>query len=434
MFETILLIVFALLFIFITWWKIDWAIVLAIIFSPAYLIRFELLGIPMTILEVMVVVIFLVWLVKTFVQGQGTLFTRCRRIWWPWKWLTLMFVLVGIVAVLISPDTRQALGLWKAYILEPVIFFIVFVNVIKTKQQLNAVIWSLGSLVVLVGYITLLQYVGIIDISGNYGLENPMRATSFFPFPTAVGKLIGPLIALFMGIILTKGSFVIKPFYNFLKKNIFILGIMAFGFMGLMFSVSRGAIIGILASLVFISFFSRWKKWVWSGLGIVIVLALLITPIRNNVTNVFSAQDVSTDVRLVMWKGAVRIVEDNPITGTGLASFPEVYDKYKEASHTEYFPNPDHFILTIWIEMGLAGIIIFSWLFIKFFREAKKLLIDNKSLAIGAMSFMVALIVYGFLDTPYFKNDLAIIFWVMIGLVVAGKNIYKPLQNSKNAL
>ncbi len=418
MFETILLIIFAILFIFIAWWKIDWAVVLVIIFSPAYLIRFEIFGIPITILEVMVMLIFLIWLIKVFVMTSGNCRDKCGSIKWPWKWLTLIFVLVGIVAVLISPDIRQALGLWKAYILEPVIFFVVFVNVVKTKSQSRGIIWALGSLVVVVGYITLLQYINIIDIPGNYGFENPMRATSFFPFPTAVGKLLGPLVAMFLGIFFTRQSLSLKPVFEFIKNNIFIFGIFIFGFMGLMFSVSRGAMIGILAAMVFISFFSKWKKWIWGGLGLLIVIALLITPIRDNVVNVFSANDVSTDVRLVMWKGAVRIIEDNPITGTGLASFPEVYDKYKEASHTEYFPNPDHFILTIWIEMGLAGMIIFAWLFICFFREGKKLLLVNKPLAVGLMSSMVALIVYGFLDTPYFKNDLSIIFWVIFGLVI----------------
>ena len=139
-------------------------------------------------------------------------------------------------------------------------------------------------------------------------------------------------------------------------------------------------------------------------------------------TDVFYVQVVSTDVRLVMWKGAIRIIQDNPVTGTGLASFPVVYEDYKEASHTEFFPNPDHFILSIWIEMGLAGLIIFGWIFIRFFKYCKQLLRQNKPIAVGLMSSMVALLAYGFLDTPYFKNDLALIFWVLIGLVIVLRN------------
>jgi len=119
-----------------------------------------------------------------------------------------------------------------------------------------------------------------------------------------------------------------------------------------------------------------------------------------------------------MWKGAWRIVEDNPILGTGLASFPIVYDDYKEASHTEYFPNPDQLYLTLWIEMGIAGLIAFGWIIVKFFIVARQIIREYREYAVGLMAAMVAILAYGFLDTPYFKNDLAVQFWVFLGITV----------------
>ncbi len=428
MLEIILLILLTVFFTWVAWWKLDWAVVLTILFVPAYLLRFEFLSIPMTVLEIMVLVIFVVWLIKVFFQSKDNWSEKCKYIYWPWRWLTVLFVLVGIVAVLISPDTRQALGLWKAYILEPVLFFVVFVNVIKTKKHIQSILWALGALTVIVGYVSLLQYINIIEIPGSYGLEIPKRATSFFPFPTAVGKLIGPLVAMFIGIWLVSSKLKIKTIWEFVRQNLFLAGGVLFGMMGLLFSFSRGALLGVFVATIFISFFSRWKKWIWLGVGLLIVISLLITPIRDNVVDVFSARDTSADVRLVMWKGAVRIVKDNPIMGTGLASFPVVYDDYKEASHTEYFPNPDHFILSIWIEMGLSGLIIFGWIIFKFFKSTYLILKSNKSLAVGLMAAMIALLVHGLLDTPYFKNDLAIIFWVLIGLAVILKKQSQELR------
>jgi putative inorganic carbon (HCO3(-)) transporter len=421
MFETALIILFTLVFAYITWWKLDWAIVLCIVFLPTYLLRFQIWFMPMTILEVMVLVIFVVWVVKIIQKSK--IKDQNEGFWWPWKWLTLLFILVGIVAVLISPDTRQALGLWKAYILEPVMFFIVFVNVIKTKEQVRIILWALGTSVVLIGFGAFLQYVGLINIPAHYGLETPPRATSVFPFPTAIGKYVGPIVALFLGLWLVRGWNLSNSLWEFVRSNIFVIGVLLFGFMGLLFSVSRGALIGIFASLIFISFFSKWKKWIWLGLIIVVMVAMLIPQIRDNITGVFNTSDVSTDVRLVMWKGAVRIIKDNPIAGTGLASFPVVYEDYKEAAHTEFFPNPDHLILTLWIEMGLAGLVIFCWLVVRFFKVGISLLREYKYYAVGLMAAMIALLTHGFLDTPYFKNDLAIIFWVMVGLVVVLKNL-----------
>ncbi|MBU0597802.1 O-antigen ligase family protein [Patescibacteria group bacterium] len=419
MIEIVLIIIFTLLFIVLAWWKLDWAISFCIVFLPAYLLRFKIWLIPVTILEIMLIVVFLVWLIKVFSQNKGTLIDRCKSIWWPWQWLILLFVVSGIVAVLISPDTRQALGLWKAYILEPVLFFIVFVNTMKSGRQKRMVVWAFGMSAVVVGFIAILQYLNIIDIPAHYGLEIPKRATSLFPFPTAIGKFVGPILALFLGLWLGGNKSQEKTVSPDKKGfiNMFLLGVICFSCIGLILSVSRGALLGVFAALILISFFSRWKKWLWIGLAFLVLLILAIPQTRNNVLSVFKATDVSTDVRLVMWQGAGRIIEDNPISGTGLASFPVVYEDYKEASHTEFFPNPDHLILTLWIEMGLSGLIIFGWLIIRFFTAGFKLA-SNYPLAVGLLAAMTAIIVHGFLDTPYFKNDLAVQFWILMGLMI----------------
>jgi len=323
--------------------------------------------------------------------------------------------------------------LWKAYILEPVLFFIVFVNVIRTEKQVRSILWAFGALVVIIGFVALLQYIGIVDIPAHYGLETPPRATSVFPFPTAIGKLAGPLVALFLGLWLVNRAQSQEPRA---VSNIFFMGVIGFGLIGLILSVSRGALIGAFASLIFISFFSKYKKWLWVGLVLVILVAMLIPPVRDNVVGVFKATDVSTDVRLVMWKGAVRIIKDNPVTGTGLASFPAVYEDYKEAAHTEFFPNPDHLYLTLWIEMGLAGLIIFGWLVVRYFKEGISMVRGLQAtdyrlqLTIGLIAAMITILVHGFLDTPYFKNDLAVEFWALVGLLI----VLRSLQSPQNAL
>jgi len=440
MLETILIVLFTLFFIWVAWWKLDWAVVLTVLFLPTYLLRFQLWFVPMTILEVMVLVIFAIWVVKAISRGRsfdsaqdfsGASATQIERVYWPWKWLTILFILSGIVAVLISPDIRQALGLWKAYIFEPILFFIAFVNVIKTTKQVRAVLWAFGASVVVIGFVALSQYAGLVDIPAHYGLESPPRATSIFPFPTAIGKYVGPLVALFLGLWLVNSKIIVQSLWETVKKNLFLVGVLMFGIMGLVFSMSRGALIGVFIALLFISFFSRYKKWIWATMVLLVLVVLLIPQTRDNIFGVFKASDVSTDVRLVMWKGAVRIIKDNPVTGTGLASFPIVYEDYKEASHTEFFPNPDHLILTLWIEMGLAGLVLFGWLIVRYFKAGIGLLKDNKQYAVGLLAAMIALLVHGFLDTPYFKNDLAIEFWVLMGLVVVLEKNFRELNKAK---
>jgi O-antigen ligase len=334
---------------------------------------------------------------------------------------------------MISPDTRQALGLWKAYILEPILLYLVFINTIKTNKQIKMIVFGLGISVVFISVVTIWQYIGWIDIPGDYAFEIPKRATSVFPFPTAVGKFVGPLLGLFLGLLLVKSneSKQIQTGNDMLWRNIFLWGVVLFSIIALTLSFSRGALIGVFSAIFFISFFSKWKKWIFSGMAVVILLALLIPVTRNSITDVFNTSDTSTDVHLVMWKGAVRIIKDNPITGTGLASFPIVYDDYKEASHTEYFPNPDHLILSLWIEMGIAGLIIFSWIVILFFRSGIKLIKYDRKWAVALLASVVVILVHGLMDTPYFKNDLSAMFWILIGLMVVICNKYEIDDSSE---
>jgi len=35
---------------------------------------------------------------------------------------------------------------------------------------------------------------------------------------------------------------------------------------------------------------------------------------------------------------------------------------------------------------------------------------------------MICLLIHGFFDVPYFKNDLSVFFWLLIGLLVVSKN------------
>lgn len=393
---------------------LDWAIAVCVALLPTYLIRFQIGFVPMTFLEVFILLIVLVWLIKVLVNKEKIYFPK------EWKILTALFLIAGTIAVFVSPDLKQALGLWKAYIIEPVLFFIVFINVIKTPEQRKRIYWAFGLTTIFICLITIFQYIGLIEIPAHYGFESPKRATGVFPFPTAVGKYLAPIVALFIGLLLMNKNRKDVKFY------VSILLVVGCGLLAIALSVSRGALIGVGAAIVFVSFFSVWRKWIWLGLAGLFVLLLIVPQTRSNIVEVFETRDVSTDVRLVMWKGATRIIEDNPVLGTGMASFPLVYDEYKEDSHVEYFPNPDNLYLTLWIEMGLAGLIIFLAIVVQFFREGLPKAKGN-AVIVGLMAAMVAILVHGFVDTPYFKNDLAIQFWVFIGLMVA-------LQKSKNKI
>ena len=65
--------------------------------------------------------------------------------------------------------------------------------------------------------------------------------------------------------------------------------------------------------------------------------------------------------------------------------------------------------------IGIFGILVFIWLIIKFFLIGIKLFKKDPVLIGSLTAAMIVILIHGLVDTPYFKNDLAIIFWLIIG-------------------
>ncbi len=71
----ILVFLFFIIYSILAWRRLDWATVLIILALPSYLIRFKIFGIPMTILEAMILTAFFVWFIKetnflNFLRGR----------------------------------------------------------------------------------------------------------------------------------------------------------------------------------------------------------------------------------------------------------------------------------------------------------------------------------------------------------------------------
>lgn len=409
----ILLCVIAIAFAVIAWAQRPLSLALLIVMLPVYQIRYSLFGIPFTLLEVCILILTAVWLIQMFIRHE--------RIEVPYRWALLVFLIAGTIAMAVSVDIRAGLGLWKAYIIEPVFVFLVYINTIRTQKEQRYIHWSLIILLLYISAAAVMQSIGWMSIPEPYASEAPQRATSVYSFPTAIGKITDQLIAFSLVFI----AFSMSSIYAGMRRRLFGFTLASvFGMLGLFVSVNRGALLGVAAGIFLLAFFSRRKAIVFSILGLACVGLLFVPAVQSQIQNVFSRTDTSTDVRVVMWQGTWRLIEHHPITGAGLGGFPVLYDQYRDASHVELFPNPDSLYLTLWSEMGLYGIFAFMWIFFLWIRGCIRALRGNQYgslewlLALGGLAALAAFLVHGIVDTPYFKNDLAVLFWVLFALVI----------------
>jgi putative inorganic carbon (HCO3(-)) transporter len=140
-------------------------------------------------------------------------------------------------------------------------------------------------------------------------------------------------------------------------------------------------------------------------------LLFLILNTQNFASKLNERSSISS--RLIIWKSTNLIIRDNPFWGIGPSNFQKEYLKH-QAFFPPYLewavPHPHNVYLTFWLGGGILALVgwmgIILNMFLKFFNRA------NKKALMGALAILAYFLIHGLVDTTYFKNDLAIIFWL----------------------
>ncbi|MBI5798864.1 MAG: hypothetical protein HZB10_02955, partial [Candidatus Yonathbacteria bacterium] len=109
------------LFVYTAWTKFRFALGLLVFALPSYLIRFHIGQLPTTFLEGLILIVIAVWVIKKMGIGNWELGIVPPSLRIP----IFLLLLSSILAIFTAPDIYAALGLWRAYIIEPLLFFII---------------------------------------------------------------------------------------------------------------------------------------------------------------------------------------------------------------------------------------------------------------------------------------------------------------------
>jgi hypothetical protein len=448
-----------------------WLLLLIIALLPTYLVRFSIGGIPTTMIEVLLLALFLSW----FIQRRASLRVTGYRLLIPptLRAPLVLFIFASVVSVIIAPDRLAALGLWRAYILEPLLFFIVMMDVardwktgasspsvlsgsnaaifptssLKTPHQCSTLLrrfscvcrknfshssrttlgentlWrdvtiALSLPTIVIALVAILQWFDPVGF-GVFPIPNPAwipeavrRATGVYPFPNAIGLFLAPIVPLFVYHIMIsfRGIFTRRQ----LLSVTYWLLITTAAIAAIMMARSDGAIIALFIGLFcFGVMHAPTRRWT---LGVVFfaTLVLAFSPLRTSIAQKLTFQEASGTVRIEQWYGTIAMLRDRPVLGAGLAAYPEAFAPYNRQAHIEVFQYPHNILLNFWTEMGLLGVLAFGWILVVFFRITwRQLLTPHSSLqTIVIITVMIVLLIHGLVDVPYFKNDLALFFWI----------------------
>ncbi|PIY93356.1 MAG: hypothetical protein COY69_02070, partial [Candidatus Magasanikbacteria bacterium CG_4_10_14_0_8_um_filter_32_14] len=119
----ILIITYLVLFSILTWRRFDYALFLFFVLLPSYIIRFQIGSLPTTLLELQFAIIFILGITKFYKQ----IFIQLNYYFKKYRWFfffLLLFIIASTISIFTSSDTRGALGEWKAFYVEPILFFL----------------------------------------------------------------------------------------------------------------------------------------------------------------------------------------------------------------------------------------------------------------------------------------------------------------------
>jgi O-antigen ligase len=455
-------ILFGILYFFLAIRRLDWAVMFLLAALPTYLIRFKVFGIPFTVLEAMILIAFIVWVLfytkfYSFIRGkyswQKFKENKKKRIKYPFRWEIILLLLISYWAVVVAGFSDSALGIWKAYFFEPVLVFILILNLFKREDKIKMVLWPLVLSVLAVSLLAIYQKLtGTLILNELWAAEETRRVTSFFGYPNAVGLYLGPLILVMIGWLLYNVKCKMQN-----AKLFFIFITIILSLLSIYFAKSEGALIAVAAGLFIFGLLAS-KRVRLATITLVVVVGFVVMayqPVREYAINKITLHDLSGEIRKQQWRETWQMMTASPgqfIFGTGLSNYqkailpyhqegiffnkdndPEFHrhvvwnEEYKKMhwQPVEIYMYPHNILLNFWTELGLAGMLLFVWIIGKYFVIAIKNLkleiknLDNekrKYLVLGLMGVMIVIIVHGIVDVPYFKNDLAVMFWVFIAL------------------
>lgn len=450
-----LILIFSILFIGLTWFRPLLAIQLTLFSLPAYLIRFKV-GVPMTLLEVMILINFTVWLVKSLSVIKTGIKNRLAKkpgvIEYPFGVEMILVLIAGLIGVGVAGLSNEALGIWKAYFFEPVLLLIVIYQVVgrlevPLEEKFKTIIWPLILSGLAVSSVAIYQKAtGQLIANPLWAAAETRRVVSVFGYPNAVGLFLESIVVYAFSLIFLVRAEQVK------KHKLILLVMMHLLILPIVFAKSVGAMLGLAAgfALFLIAYSKESRKAFLVGFAVALVIVMATPAGRGKFEERLLFRDFSGQVRLIGWQETWQMLKaGNLLTGVGLSGFQQAVEPFhvpgfyfnkdkdpdfqrkllvfnqsyrdKYWQPLEIYMYPHNIVLNFWSEVGLIGLLMFTWLISRFYYLSARYLTsaqgNRRLIILASVSAMTTIIVHGLVDVPFFKNDLAVLFWLPIVFV-----------------
>lgn len=373
-----------------------WTLVVTIGALPSYVVRWHYGPLPTTLLETLILITLGLYVVARW--RDGSLLHLHRT---PYDIPIVLLIVAATIGVFVPPDTRAALGLYKAFFIEPVLIFYVATDLLQGERNLKRAIvsFAIGSSVFAV-----LNLAAFVRAAMNHTIHVGGAPNALYGDANYVAMYLEPAVAFALAVFLFAGT-----------SRWRWLGAVWLPITGLalLLTLSKGTYLALFVlGVVLILRLRRWVLPLLIGLVAVVLLASRIPLVAQRI----STSESSLVGRFEIYGATIRSMQDHPIFGVGIGGFDYIYRK--RASQ----PYPHDIWLTFWVELGLLGLIAFAVIFFGLLWRGWRALPKTEGfyrVALwGVLGSLVLFGVHGLVDSPYWKNDMSVEFWVLAAIEV----------------
>jgi len=349
--------------------------------------------------------------------------------------ISLFLIACFVSTIIVSGDAySHAMGIFKSWVIIPILFFFVLYKNFKQNKDIEIAMYAYTASALLLSFWGIWQ-----AISGSY-LTIDSRVSGPFESANYLAMYIAPvfvyLMVRFIQTFLNGKVETADMKWNALELRIYIALIGVFLFIALILTQSYGGILGALGALFVYIIYERFnvtrkKNKIFLNKIIIItiiigllggaVVAALNMPKFKNLTK-FS-EHTSIGTRIEVWTVGIKLIQENPILGVGLGEYEAQYTLHaKELLGKNPYESvrlhSHNTLIETWLNSGLLGIASLMWIIVLMFMQIKKTASTyRKNILVAGLVMLVYILLHGIIDVQIWKNDLALIFWLIVAIV-----------------
>jgi len=390
-----------------------WALAVTVGCLPLYVVRFHVGPVPSTLLEILIGITVVMW-VAGRIRTRGWRPARA-----PLEIPMSVFLLAGLIGIAVSPDHMGAIGIYRAYFIEPIVLFYVAMDLLRTEDDFRIVLAGFAAGTTIFAIMNLGAWVIALATTPLADIDLGNAPKALYTSPNSVAIFLEPAVTLAAGFALYA--------HNRRDRTVAVVALV-FLLASMVATLSRAGLLtlAVLGVVAVVTIRRRGLKLGLLAAGVVGAVAILQIPeVARRMAHQFdpSYPYNTFEGRIQIWSDTLHMLRDHPIFGAGLRGYAIVMQPYVTTrAHVPELYAHDIF-LSMWVEVGLLGLAAFvamlAILLWKGWSAFSKTEGFPRALLWGTAAAFVAIAVHGLFDTPYYGNDLSVEFWMLAALEMA---------------